>query len=179
MHGPLRSGMSGTCTAECAATWTCSAFRANMAWECLPGSIACFDFPRTAAPPAGTGFSHSGFTAALLPSNSPLNREWKLIPSRTSRVSVHGMLPYLAVDFSCVERIMARGDGVRRITAVPSAGQMMTPDKFLVAEPCPRQRAGQPGNFIAKRIRQDSFPAPRVFVQVRFCVTSVNFKKRR
>jgi hypothetical protein len=110
-----------------------------MAWECFPGFTACFDFPRIAAPPAGTDFSHSGFTVALLPSNNPLNREWKLIPSRTSCVSVHGMLAYLAVDFFCAERMMARGDGVRRITAVPLAGQMMTPDKFLVAEPCPRQ----------------------------------------
>jgi hypothetical protein len=33
--------------------------------------------------------------------------------------------------------MITKGDGVRLITAVLLAGQMMTPDKILVAESCP------------------------------------------
>jgi len=39
--------------------------------------------------------------------------------------------------------MITKGDGVRLITAVLLAGQMMTPDKFFVAESCPRQWASQ------------------------------------
>jgi hypothetical protein len=85
--GRLPSDMSGTCIAECAATWTCSAFRASMGWACSPGCFACFAFPRIAAPHAGIAFSHSGFTAALSPRSIPWNQGRSLIPSRTSVVS--------------------------------------------------------------------------------------------
>jgi len=46
------------------------------------------------------------------------------------------------VDFPTGDSIIYdenEGDGVRRITAVPLPGQMMTPDKDLVAEPYARQ----------------------------------------
>jgi hypothetical protein len=39
--------------------------------------------------------------------------------------------------------MIAKGDGVRLITAVLLAGQMMTPDKIFVAESCPRQTSNQ------------------------------------
>jgi hypothetical protein len=52
--------------------------------------------------------------------------------------------------------MIIEGDGVRRITAVLLAGQMMTPDKILVAEPCPRQRLNQEWNvslaFVAQAL---------------------------
>jgi hypothetical protein len=84
--GRLLSDISGTCIAECAATWTCSAFRANMEWACSPGCIACSAFPRIAAPPAGIAFSLFAFTAALPPHSNPWNPGRSLIPSRTSLV---------------------------------------------------------------------------------------------
>jgi hypothetical protein len=40
--------------------------------------------------------------------------------------------------------MITEGDGVRLITAVLFAGQMMTPDKFFVAESCPGK---EPTNF--------------------------------
>ena len=86
MPGRLPSDMSGTCIAECAATWTCSAFRASMGWACSPGCFVCFAFPRIAALPAGTAFSHFGFTAASCPRSTPWNPGRNLIPSRTSLV---------------------------------------------------------------------------------------------
>ena len=81
------SDMSGTCIAECAATWTCSAFRASMGWACSLGCIACFAFPRIAVPRAGTAFSHFGFTAESSPRSIPWNHGQSLIPSPTSVVS--------------------------------------------------------------------------------------------
>jgi hypothetical protein len=42
-----------------------------------------------------------------------------------------------AIDFHSFKRMITKGEGVRLITAVLSVGQMMTPDKFLVAESCP------------------------------------------
>jgi hypothetical protein len=50
-----------------------------------------------------------------------------------------------AIDFLYFKRMITEGDGVRLITAVLFAGQMMTPDKFLVAESCPGK---EPTNFI-------------------------------
>jgi hypothetical protein len=131
--------MSGMCIAECAATWTCSAFRASMGWACSPGYIACFAFPRIAVPRAGIGFSHSGFTAALSPRSIPWNQGQSPIPSRTSVIFPSETCRKPRVDFHRAERMITKGDGVRPITAVLLAGQMMTPDKFLVAESCRRQ----------------------------------------
>jgi hypothetical protein len=48
-----------------------------------------------------------------------------------------GTFGKLTIDFHSIKRMIAIGDGVRLITAVLLAGQMMTPDKFLVAESCP------------------------------------------
>ena len=137
--GRLPSDISGTCTADCAAIWICSAFRANMEWACSPGCFGCFAFPRTAAPRAGIDFSRFRFTAALYPPSNPWNPERSLNPSRTSADFNSGTQGKPKVDFRHAKRMITKGDGVRLITAVLVAGQMMTPDKFLVAEPCPRQ----------------------------------------
>lgn len=67
MRGRLPSATSRSCTAECAATWICSAFRASMARVCSPGYFACFVFPRIGARPAGTVFSPSESTGELSP----------------------------------------------------------------------------------------------------------------
>jgi hypothetical protein len=133
------SDIFGTCIAECAATWTCSAFRASMEWACSPGYIAFSAFPRIAAPPAGIAFSRFGFTAASYPRNNPWNPVRSLIPCRISLVFHSGTQREPRVDFHDAKRMIAGGDGVRLITAVLLAGQMMTPDKFLVAESCLRQ----------------------------------------
>jgi hypothetical protein len=137
--GQLPSGMSGMCTAGCAATWTCSAFRASMVWDCSPWCIDCFECPLIGVLRAGIASSHFRSTAALYRRNSLWSQGWSLIPSRTSIVfnSITHEKP--KVDFRHVKRMIAKGDGVRLITAVLLAGQMMTPDKFLVAESCPRQ----------------------------------------
>ena len=137
--GPLPSDMSGMCTAVCAATWMCSAFRANTGWECSRGFFACFVFPRIVARPAGIAFSLFKCTAALCPLSNPSNKGRSHTPSRTDVVfdSITGQKP--KVDFHPAKRMITKGDGVRLITAVLLAGQMMTPDKFLVAESCPRQ----------------------------------------
>jgi hypothetical protein len=137
--GRLPSDMSGTCIAECAAIWTCSVFRANMGWACSPGCFACFAFLLIAVPRAGIAFSHFGFTAASYPRSIPWNQGRSLIPSRTSVAFPSGAYRKPKVDFHYAERMITKGDGVRLLTAVLLAGQMMTPDKFLVAESCPRQ----------------------------------------
>jgi len=80
------SDISVTCIAECAATWTCSAFRASMEWACSPGYIACSAFLRTAAPRAGIAFSRFEFIAALYPRSNPWNQARSLIPCPTSLV---------------------------------------------------------------------------------------------
>jgi len=51
------------------------------------------------------------------------------------------------IDFFWFPVMMSKGDGVRRITAVLLAGQMMTPDKDLVAGSCVRQRSGNIRNI--------------------------------
>jgi hypothetical protein len=137
--GRLPSDISGTSIAECAATWICSAFRASMEWACSPGCIVCSAFPRIVAPLAGIAFSRFGFTAASSPRSNPWNPGRSLIPCRTSLVFHHGTGREPRVDFHPAKRMIAKGDGVRLITAVLLAGQMMTPDKFLVAESCSRQ----------------------------------------
>ena len=137
--GRLPSVISGTCIADCAATWTCSAFRVNMEWACSPGCIACFACLPIAAPRAGIAFSHFGFTVALFQLSKPWYQRRNLIPFRTSVVFNSGTERKPKVDFHPLKRMMAKGDGVRLTTAVLLAGQMMTPDKFLVAESCPRQ----------------------------------------
>ena len=133
------SAMSGTCIVGCAATWTCSAFRASMEWACSPGSFACFAYLRIAVPRAGIAFSHFIFTAASYPSSNPWNPGRSLTPSRTNADFNSGTSRKPKVDFHHAERMITKGDGVRLLTAVLLAGQMMTPDKFLVAESCPRQ----------------------------------------
>jgi hypothetical protein len=137
--GRLPSDICGTCTVECAATWTCSAFRASMEWACSPGCFACFAFLRIAVPRAGIAFSHFRFTAASYPSSNRWNPGRSLTPSHTSADFNSGTYRKPKVDFHHAKRMITKGDGVRLITAVLLAGQMMTPDKFLVAEPCPRQ----------------------------------------
>jgi hypothetical protein len=62
-----------------------------------------------------------------------------LSPSLTSIVFTSGTQGDPKVDFHHTKRMITKGDGVRLITAVLLAGQMMTPDKFLVAESCPRR----------------------------------------
>jgi hypothetical protein len=137
--GRLPSDMSGTCIAECAATWTCSAFRANMEWGYSPGCSACFAFLRIVARRAGIAFSRCGFTAASYQRSIPWNRRRSPIPSRTNVVFPTGTWRGPRVDFQHTVRMIMDGDGVRLTTAVLLAGQMMTPDKFLVAESCRRQ----------------------------------------
>ncbi len=137
--GRLPSDMSGTCIAECAATWTCRAFQANMGWARSPGCFACFVLLPIAAPCAAIAFSHFGFTAASYLRSNPWNQGSSLIPSRTSVVFPSGTCRKPKVDFHRAKRMITKGDGVRLITAVLLAGQMMTPDKILVAESCPRQ----------------------------------------
>jgi hypothetical protein len=84
--GQLPSNMPGTCTAECAATWTCRASPANMGWACLRGCFACCGFPRIAVPRAAIASSHSGFTVVLFLRSKPWNRGRSPIPSCTSAV---------------------------------------------------------------------------------------------
>ena len=141
LPGRPPSDMSRTCTAECAATWTCSAFRASTGWACWPGFIACFEFLRIAAPRAAIGFSHFGFTAASFPRSNPWSRSGAAVSSRPSLASFSPPEQQgdPKVDFHHTKRMITKGDGVRLITAVLLAGQMMTPDKFLVAESCPRR----------------------------------------
>jgi len=138
-RGRPLSAMSGTCIAECAATWTCRAFRASTEWACSAGCFAFFARPHIDAPCAGIAFSHFEFTAASHPRSNPSSPGRNLIPSRTNLVFPSGTSRKPKVDFPRVESMITKGDGVRRITAVLLAGQMMTPDKFLVAESCPRQ----------------------------------------
>ncbi len=57
--------------------------------------------------------------------------------------------------------MITEGDGVRLITAVLFAGQMMTPDKFLVAESCP---GNEPTKFIDF---ESAFAARDFFIFVR------------
>jgi hypothetical protein len=137
--GRLPSDMSGTCIAECAATWICREFQASTGWACSPGCFACFALPRIAVPCAGIAFSHFGYTAASRPRSIPWSQGRSRIPSRTSAVFPSGTFRKPKVDFHNAKRMITKGDGVRLITAVHMAGQMMTPDKFLVAESCPRQ----------------------------------------
>jgi len=139
MPGRPLSAMSGTCIADCAATWTCRVFRASTGWACSAGCFDCFARPRIAAPCAGIAFSPFGFTAASYPRSNPWNPVRSLIPSRTDLVFPSGTSRKAKVDFLRAESMITKGDGVRLITAVLLAGQMMTPDKFLVAESCPRQ----------------------------------------
>jgi hypothetical protein len=110
-----------------------------MGWACWPGCFACFEFLRIAVARAGIAFSHFGFTAALSPRSNPWNRGRSLIPSRTSIVFLSGTHRKPKIDFHHAKCMILKGDGVRLITAVLLAGQMMTPDKFLVAESCPRR----------------------------------------
>jgi len=104
--GRLPSGTSGTCIAECAATWTCSAFRASMGWACSPGCIACSVFLRIAVPRAGIAFSHFAFTAASYPRSNRWNRGRSLIPSRTSAVFASGTCRKPKVDFHQTKSII-------------------------------------------------------------------------
>jgi hypothetical protein len=103
------------------------------------GCIACFALPRIAALRAAIASSHFGFTTASYPCGKHLNQGLSLIPSRTSVVFPSGAERKPKVDFQHAKRMITKGDGVRLITAVLLAGQMMTPDKILVAESCPRQ----------------------------------------
>jgi hypothetical protein len=105
--------------------------------------IACSALPRIAALRAAIASSHFGFTTASFPRSNRLNQGRSLIPSRTSLVFPSGTERKPKVDFRRAKRIIAKGDGVRLTTAVLLAGQMMTPDKILVAESCPRQRSNQ------------------------------------
>lgn len=110
-----------------------------MEWACLPG---CFAF--SAPQPidvlrAGIDFFRFGCIAASFPRSTPWNRGRSLIPSRIRFVFTSGTYRKAKVDFRHAKRMITKGDGVRLTTAVLLAGQMMTPDKFLVAEPCPRQ----------------------------------------
>ena len=88
--GLPRSDISGTCIAECAATWICRAFRVSTEWACSPGCIACSAFLHFAALPAGTASSLFGFTAASFPRRMPRNPWWSLTPSRTSLIFSYG-----------------------------------------------------------------------------------------
>ena len=137
--GRLPSDMSGTCTVGCAATWTCSAFRASMGWDCSPWCFDCFACPRIVALRAGIAFSPFKFTAGSYQHSNPWSQGRSLIPSRTSIVFTSITYEKPKVDFHHAKRMITKGDGVRLITAVLLAGQMMTPDKFLVAESSPRQ----------------------------------------
>jgi hypothetical protein len=110
-----------------------------MELACSAGSIDCFASPPIDAHLAGIGFSPFGFTAALFPHPTPWSQARNPIPFRTSVVFNYGTFRARNVDFQKAKRMMAKGDGVRLITAVLLAGQMMTPDKLLVAESCPRQ----------------------------------------
>jgi hypothetical protein len=110
-----------------------------MGWACWPGCFACFVFLRIAVARAGIVFSHFGYTAALSPRSNPWNQGRSLIPSRTSIVLPSGTDRKPKIDFYPAKCMILKGDGVRLITAVLLAGQMMTPDKFLVAESCPRR----------------------------------------
>jgi hypothetical protein len=103
------------------------------------GCIACSALLRIAALRAAIASSHFAFTIASYPQSNRLDQGQSLIPSTTSVVSHLGTEPKQKVDFQRVKRMIAKGDGVRLITAVLLAGQMMTPDKILVAESCPRQ----------------------------------------
>lgn len=53
------------------------------------------------------------------------------------------------------QRMITTGDGVRLATAVLLAGQMMTPDRFLVAESCP-------GNDPSERTEDEPEPLLRL-----------------
>jgi hypothetical protein len=110
-----------------------------MEWAYLPGCSVSYASLPIAARLAGIAFFPSVFTAALFPRSTPCNPARNLIPSRSSLVFNFGTAGKGMVDFPCLVRMMAHGDGVRLITAVLLAGQMMTPDKYIVAEPCPRQ----------------------------------------
>ena len=142
LRGRLPSAMSPTFTAECAATWICSAFQASMGWVPWPGYFDCFAFPLIAALRAAIASSHSECTGGLFRPSNPWSPGRFLIRSRTSHVTLCRIVGERKIDFPPAKRMMTRGDGVRLITAVLFAGQMMTPDKFLfflVAESCPRQ----------------------------------------
>ncbi len=140
-RGRLPSDTWRSCTAGCAEIWICSASRAITGWACSPGYFACFAFPLIVAPHAAIVFFRFASIAASYPRRSPLNRE--RLPTLTrpciSAVFRCGTFRKAKVDFRIAKRMMTKGDGVRLITAVLLAGQMMTPDKFLVAEPCSRQ----------------------------------------
>jgi len=82
--GRLPSDISSTCIANCAATWTCSAFQANMEWACSRGCIDCFASLPIAAPRAGIASSRFGCTAASFPRNTLWNQARNLILSCTS-----------------------------------------------------------------------------------------------
>ena len=105
----------------------------------LEGCIAYFALPRIDALRAAIASSHFEFTTASYPRGNHLNQGRSLIPFRTSVVFPFGTERKLKVDFPHAKRMITKGDGVRLLTAVLLAGQMMTPDKFLVAESCPRQ----------------------------------------
>jgi hypothetical protein len=141
------------CIAGCAAIWMCSASPANTVWECWPGYTVCFAHPRIVARLAAIAFSHFAFIAALCPPNSRWSRGRSRKPFRTSPELSSRKIRESIVDFHGGIRMIAEGDGVRLITAVHFAGQMMTPDKILVAEPCPRQASSQSStmNFCARR----------------------------
>src|SRR5450631_2913251 len=135
--------MCAMCIAGCAAIWMCSAFPANTVWECWPGYTACFALPPIVARLAAIAFSHFAFTAASYPPNSRWSQGLSREPFRTSAKLSSAKIRESIVDFHGGIRMIAKGDGVRLITAVHLAGQMMTPDKILVAEPCPRQATSQ------------------------------------
>jgi hypothetical protein len=137
--GPLPSDICGMCIADCAATWICSAFRASMDRACWLGYFASVAFLLIAARRAGIASSHFEFTAALFPLSNPWSPVQKLIPSRTRIVLLSATLWEQRIDFPQAVHMIVIGDGVRLITAVQLAGQMMTPDKYFVAESCPRQ----------------------------------------
>jgi hypothetical protein len=137
--GRRPSAMSGTCIARSAATWICRAFRASTGLAFSDGCTGCFAPLRIAVPRAAIASSHFGFTIASYPRSNRWNQGQSLIPSRTSVVSRSGTELKPKVDFQRAKRMIAEGDGVRLITAVLLAGQMMTPDKIFVAESCPRQ----------------------------------------
>lgn len=131
-----------------------------MEWACSAGCTACFALLRIAALLAGIAFSRFGFTAALYPRSSLWSRKRIRIPYPNSPVFSSTPFGKRKVDFHRVKRIITNGDGVRLTTAVLLAGQMMTPDKFLVAEPCPpaMNRSSQGNVFCVRRAGRERFP---------------------
>ena len=118
---------------------SCRVFRASTGSAISLGCCAGCVLPRTAAPCAEIGFSHFGFTGESCLRKIRWNPEWNHIPPRTSNWIPCRICGEAKIDIHPANRMIIDGDGVRLITAVLLAGQMMTPDKILVAEPCLRQ----------------------------------------